>query len=203
MSSDELIVIERLPDDATDTIVQEVARAHGIVRYLAQMLRRNRSAPSMVYMAKIGQLVEPIDPELGTDPELPLGSAFIHGSLLGLRIVRACVAKADLEPLIDIGLSTIPVTGSAETQGMDSGQVQIASDFLDFGIEGYATVEDTFGRLVPVWDTELYEDDMRKHHFMHCGLGFPIALMAEVREQNAQIRQARAFDWNAALRDLS
>jgi hypothetical protein len=204
--------------DVTPVIIAEGEAFPSIPDYLDSLQRRYAPDKWAKILQGVAELVEPVDPTLGIDPDKPRATNFFYGTLIGMRTAEEACDKGFASNLI---AKTFQVRITSESGGIDAAdrRHRAADTSVDFGRRGLAS-NDPNVQIAARWEDVICRD-VRFQNYTSIGLGFVLQLshliLAEIeanRQAQEQLRDRVQFkreveqigndgiDWDTGFAEL-
>jgi len=144
--------------------------------------------------------VEPIDRSIGIDPEYPYAQNFLHGTTLGLHVIKNCVPKPVQEAIKRLSI-LVEVDETDEQQNISN----VANQLVAYGDEGVILVPKV-AELLDQWSEQI-TPDYRHQIFVRRGFGLLMHMTnaannLAIGEEMERGSVSGTVDWNRALINL-
>lgn len=211
----------RKPADAEfikQSIQGEIDECKTVCSYLNQLEHEYGESRFAEKVYDYAECVEPTDPALGQDEELPRGMAFYDGCILGMRVAEDILGGNFLSKLNRVGVNFTSTEKYEE--GSQEEADEIARQVCAFGEEGYNYYRE-YSDMIEELEDEISE--VQYASYVRLGFGFLMRNVRAIEEKDAERayqRDRQVFEvevetmehtsraqvdeeWDAWLRDLT
>jgi hypothetical protein len=192
--------------DPLSALQSELLRYRDAGAFIQSLTVRYNTNPWLVYINQMAQLVEPIDRDLGVDPDRSAGKAFFNGAIIGFHVISLCAPEEVRKKMIDVSI----VERSDDPDPLQR-RHDVSSSLIDNGEIGNANVPE-LAELLESLEAEI-TPDVRYQPFVRRGFGVMMSILGrasaeiakeEERQNFETIEQAHrdGVDWDSELTRL-